>query len=341
MKKIALITLLLAAAAGMTWLIWWRPVNEPGEEKKPEAEVPVRTAKVNRTTLRRYVTAYGLVEPAPKASARIAAPVQGIVAAVRCTEGQHVEKGEVLFQLDSRTVDVSAMYAAKSLERQKQLISVEGTSQRNLQDAELALATLKTQQALLRVQAPISGVVTRINVKAGEAADLTTALAELVDLTQTVVSLNIASTDLVEIRVGQSAEVSLTEDAKPITTTIVYTSPNVDPKTGSGVVRATLPADSEFRSGQFVKARIATGERPNCLVVPVSSVAKDATGAAYIALVEGEKAVLKPVKLGLREGDRIEVEADGLEAGQSVVTEGAYGIIMTQQFATKIRVAGE
>ena len=50
---------------------------------------------------------------------------------------------------------------------------------------------------------------------------------------------------------------------------------------------------------------------------------------------------LKPVKPGLREGDLIEVEGDGVEADKAVVTDGAYGLIMTQQFATKIRVVNE
>jgi hypothetical protein len=43
----------------------------------------------------------------------------------------------------------------------------------------------------------------------------------------------------------------------------------------------------------------------------------------------------------VREGDLVEVEGDGLEADKTIVTEGAYGIIITQQFATKIRVVND
>ena len=82
-------------------------------------------------------------------------------------------------------------------------------------------------------------------------------------------------------------------------------------------------------------------ERADCLVVPVTSVAKDATGAAFIALVEENKAVLKPVKVGLRDGELVEVEGEGVEANKAVVTDGAYGLIMTQQFATKVRVESD
>ncbi len=84
-----------------------------------------------------------------------------------------------------------------------------------------------------------------------------------------------------------------------------------------------------------------TEERKDCLAVPLTSVAKDSTGATFIALVDGEKAILKPVKAGLRDGDLIEVEGEGVEVDKPVVTDGAYEFIMTQQFATKIRVVGE
>ena len=94
-------------------------------------------------------------------------------------------------------------------------------------------------------------------------------------------------------------------------TSLVYASPQVDPKTGAGLVRAGLPANSGLRPGQFAQLRIISEEHKDCLAVPVASVAKDATGATFVALVDGEKAVLKPVKVGLRDGDLVECQAKG------------------------------
>src|SRR5262249_6068673 len=126
-----------------------------------------------------------------------------------------------------------------------------------------------------------------------------------------------------------------------ITTSLTYASSQVDVKTGSGLVRVGLPTNSGLHPGQFAKVRIITQQHKDCLAVPAASVAKDAAGGTFLALVEGEKAVLKPVKGGVREGDLLEVEGDGLDADKTVVTEGAYAIIMTQQFATKIRVVND
>jgi membrane fusion protein (multidrug efflux system) len=341
MKKLIFIIPFLAVVSVMTWLVWLRPVKEAGEETKPEADVQVHVATISRATLRNYVTAYGQVEAEPNASARVAPAVPGVVVAVKCIEGQHVDKGTLLFQLDSRAADIAVDFAQKNLERQHTLLKIEGTSQKSLQEAEQALAAARTQQALLQVQSPLGGIVTKVNTKAGEAADLTTVLAEVVDLDRLVVSANVPSAELAELKVGQQAEVVPADSTNIITTSLTYASSQVDVKTGSGLVRVGLPTHSELRPGQFAKVRIISQEHKDCLAVPVVSVAKDAAGGTFVALVEGRKAVLKPVKVGLREGDLVEVEGEGLEADKTVVTEGAYGIIMTQQFATKIRVVND
>jgi membrane fusion protein (multidrug efflux system) len=341
MKKFILIVLFLAISGVMTWLVWFRPAEQPGEEKKPEAEVPVHVGTITRSTLRSYVTAYGPVEPDPKASARVAPAVPGVVAAVECVEGQRVNKGALLFQFDSRAADVAVASAQNTVARQEKLITFEGTSQKLLEEAKQALAAAQVQQALLQIKSPLAGVVTKVNVKAGEAADLTTVLAEVVDLDQLVVSVNVSSAELATLKAGQAAEVVPADSTNAIKTTLVYASPHVDPKTGSGLVRAGLPANCGLRPGQFVKVRVVAEEHKDCLAVPIASVAKDAAGGTFVALVEGEKAVLKPVKVGVRDGDLVEVEGEGLEPDKTVVTEGAYGLIMTQQFATRIRVVND
>ena len=113
-------------SAILTWFVWFRPVKTAEEEKKPEAEVPVHVAKISRATMRSYVTAYGIVEPEPNAAARVAVSVAGVVAAVDCVEGQHVERGTLLFELDGRAVEVTVKFAEKSLARQTKLAEAEG-----------------------------------------------------------------------------------------------------------------------------------------------------------------------------------------------------------------------
>ena len=356
MKRFLYAVGLIAALAGLVWIVWLRPARSVEEEAAVETEVAVRVGKITRTTLRGYVIAYGMVEPQPPgerrgAGAFVSASVPGVITLVNCSEGQRVARGDLLFQLDSRAADVAAEkaretadFAEKTYERQKKLIAVEGTSQKLLQEAEQAhdaarsdLAAARTQQALLRVTAPLAGTVARIHVKQGEAVDLSTRMADLVDLDRLVVSAGVPSAELTPLRIGQAVEVLSGGSSEPLAGSLVYVGPQVDPKTGTAPVRASLPARSDLRPGEFVTLRIVTRERRDCLAVPVESVVKNAEGASVIALVRDGRAIQKAVKTGLRDRGLVEVEAEGLKADAPVVTEGAYAL----PAETRIRVMGE
>jgi multidrug efflux pump subunit AcrA (membrane-fusion protein) len=74
-----------------------------------------------------------------------------------------------------------------------------------------------------------------------------------------------------------------------------------------------------------VRTRITTEELHDRLAVPRESVVK-ADDLRVIYVVEGDKAVQTQVKTGLRDGDLVEVEAEGLNEGDTIVTVGAYGL---------------
>jgi RND family efflux transporter MFP subunit len=341
MKKSVLIPALVVAVICMAWLIWFTRSGQEESEAPPGTEVAVHVGKITRATLRAYVTAYGTVvpEPAgerPAASANMSPSMPGVVVAVNCVEGQRVAKGDVLFQLDSRAADVVADFAAKSLERQKRLIQIEGTSQKSLQEAEQQLDAARVQQALLQVRSPLAGTVTRVNVKPGEAVDLATVLAEVVNMDRLVVSASVPSGESAALEPAQPVEVLRDRSAPPVTGSVSFISPEVDAKSGTVLVRAALPAGSALRPGQFVTLRIVIAEHKDRLVVPVESVVKDEEGATVIAIVRNDTAVQKAVKTGLRDGGLVEVEADGLQSGITVVTEGAYGLPRD----TRVRVLG-
>ena len=312
------------------------------ESDKVVTEVAVQVGKLTRATLHRYVTAYGIVEPEPArdgkpgAGARLAPPMAGIVAEVNCAEGQRVEKGALLFRLDSRPADVAVEFAKQTYERQKKLLPIGGTSQKALQEAEQQLAAARAQQALLRIEAPFAGVITRVNARPGEAVDLTSVLGELVDVARLIVTASVPAAELEGLKAGQPAEFVVDEKTLTARGAVAFVSPQVDTKTGAALLRASVPAGAGLRPGQYVQLRIVSEERNDRLVAPAESVVKNEEGGTVIALVEGDKAVQKPVKAGVRDGALIEVEAAGLKEGDTVVTVGAYGLPKE----TKIKIIG-
>ena len=340
MKRNLLSVFATLAGVGVLNLAGCKP-GGPEEEQKVTTEVSVQVAKVTRATLRARVEAYGVVEPEPAGggqpggAARLAAPVAGVVMAVPAKEGERVEAGAVIVKLDDRLALSALALAEQQFERQKKLRSVEGTSEKALQEASQQLVAARAQLALVQLATPLAGVVARINVQPGQAVDLNTVVAEIVDLSRLVVTANVPGDEAARLKAGQPAELFMDSADKPVATgTVSFVSPQVDPKTGAALVRVALSKDAGLRPGQFVRTRIVSEERGARLAVPRESIVTDGEGHSVIAIVEADKATQKPVKIGVRDGGLVEVEGEGLKEGDTVVTIGAYGL--PQQ--TKVRV---
>jgi len=319
--------------------------HRSGEEEEVVTDVAVHVGKITRATLHRYVTAYGIVEPEPPgdgrpaAGADLSAPVGGILAEIRCTEGRRVERGAILFRLDTRLAEVAVAQAQKTLdsaektfERQKKLLAADGTSQKAFQEAELQLnvarndlAAAKTELSLLEIKAPIAGTVVRINARLGQFVEPNMVLAEVITLARLVVTAKVPSREAELLKPGQPVDFGAGSAAAGKLTVV---GKDIDPKTDTVLVRAAIPAGAGFQPGQFLTIRIVSEERRDVLAVPEMSLIADSVGGdtGSIVLVEGGKAVRRRVKSGLHESGFVEVEGEGLKEGLTIVTEDAYAV---------------
>jgi len=311
--------MLAAACGGIILLGAFRVAadadDKPAAEENVVTEVAVQTGKITSATLHGYVQGYGTIETAPAtaglpaAGAQLAAPSAGVVAKVNVIEGQQVSTGDVL-------VDLSSPATAAEVDRQKKLYAQQNTSLKSLQDAE-------AQLAMQQVVAPLSGTVARINVKPGQAVDLTTVVAEVMDLNRLAVSAEIPSAEAADLKSGIPVELLI---KPPVTTHLLFVSPDVNKNNDTVLVRTLLPKDSGLRPGQFVSLRIVTAVHTNCLVAPSESVVTGESGKSVIVLVKGDEAAQTTVQAGLRENGWVEIAGPELKAGDVVVTVGAYGL---------------
>lgn len=98
----------------------------------------------------------------------------------------------------------------------------------------------------------------------------------------------------------------------------------VNAQAGTILLRGELPnADRKLWSRQFVDVRVIAGTVPGAIMVPESAVQFGKRGPyLYVATPEG-KADLRPVKLGVRYENRIQV-LQGVAAGEAVVALGQF-----------------
>ena len=188
-----------------------------------------------------------------------------------------------------------------------------------------ALATIESNLSLTTysVTSPIGGVVLARNASVGSVAGEGATLFEIADLSTLWVDLHIFGNDTQHITAGVPVTVARMTDGVSQTTTLERVLPGTATASQSTVARATLAnADGLWRPGSAVKARITVEQQPAALVVPVAALQTFRDWTVVFVRV-GETYEIRPVELGKRDAERVEV-LSGLKAGDQVVVEQSY-----------------
>lgn len=205
--------------------------------------------------------------------------------------------------------------------------------------AEAALVAAKTQREMLRIISPIDATVIAVTGNPGEFVDTSKVLIDLVSPDRLAVNVSVPSQEVTSLTTGMSAQlVSPTAGDEPNTIDgkIRFVGIEADRKTGSIPISIDLPAGSKVKSGETIHVRMTAEEHKDCLAVPKDSIVADENGDLFIALLEGDQATHKTVRVGLREGSLVELIADGLKAGDPIVGSGAYGLAKFQVAKVKV-----
>jgi len=311
----------------------------------PATPIAVHAAPVVRADLVDEVVAYGRVRGAPgsagtsPARATIAAPVSAVVREVRCVPGDEVDAGAVLFLLDTRVDDAEVAraeealsYAEASLHREETLLEQGNSSaqrleaaQRAVDDASGVLAVARARRSLSRVSTPIAGRVASVRASVGDVVDGSAPLAEVVDTERLVIEASVPPAAAATVQPGQAVRVDAAgAGAVDVRGTVAAVSPAVD--AGSGAVPVQIVVDGGgLLPGDFVQAHVAARRRQGVLAVPLVALVPTDEGHLVQVIEDGIVHSL-PVEVGVRDGDRVEVAADGLSAGAMVVSVEAYGL---------------
>ena len=208
--------------------------------------------------------------------------------------------------------------------------------QAKVAQATAASAAAHTQRQLLTIVAPIDGTIVSLNVNPGESVDMTRTLVGLVAMDRLMVDIDVPVDQLPANAEGLSALIipsSASQSAfaeKAIVGKVSFVTPQVASTNGAVMIGIDLPAVTPLRPGQSVRVRIVAEEHKDALVVPREAVVADENGDSVIAVVETKdghsQATRKTVKAGFEEDGMIEIQADGLKEGLTVVTAGAFGL---------------
>ncbi|GHA87492.1 efflux RND transporter periplasmic adaptor subunit [Cognatilysobacter bugurensis] len=261
--------------------------------------------------------------------------------------GERVRKGELLLELDARTVSSELAQArAAHAEAQsglelaqanlrrgetlgkEQLISASALDElraaRTQAQARVATARAAVDAAQLRVdftrlRAPDDGIISKRLVEPGQVVAAGSELLRLIRDGRLEWQAELASDEIARVSVGDPVTLDAPGGAVA-EGRVRAVSPGVDATTRTGTVYADLPDPEGLQIGQFVPGRIATGAG-QALTVPAAAVV-ERDGYPYVFTV-GRDGVAKRlrVRTGTRAGEVIEI-LDGLKPGTPVAVRG-------------------
>lgn len=186
----------------------------------------------------------------------------------------------------------------------------------------IAVVESNTSLSDYTVNAPIAGTVLARDVSVGDFAGNQT-LFEIADLSRLWVDLHLFGFDAQHITPGLPVEVVRLSDGTTSSTKLDRVLPGTATASQSTVARATLVnADGRWRPGAAVRARVTVAEQPVGLMVPLSALQRFRDwDVVYIR--EGDDYEARPIVLGRRDGQHVEVTA-GLRNGDQVVVQQSY-----------------
>lgn len=263
--------------------------------------------------------------------------VSGRIAAIRFRDGQAVERGEVLVELDAAVQRAELQQARANLTlaesnfgRTQDLFARKFVSQSSLDTAraqlEVARAGVALAQARLermQIRAPFDAVVGIRSVSPGDFVKDGDALINLEDIATLKVDFRLPEQYLDRVRRGQVVEVS--SDVLPgerFNAVVDAVDPLVDAQGRAVRLRANLDnPDGRLRPGVFARVRVILAERSGVLVVPEAALVPAPGNVQYVYQVVDDTVRRVDVRTGVRRNAVVEI-TEGLSAGAVVVTAG-------------------
>ena len=322
------------------------------QEEPKVAPVRVKTEVAGSATEGSSRTYVGQVEAA--SSTAVSFTGSGTVLRVLVDEGQHVGKGQLIAEMDATQArnalancEAQMRQANDALARMKQLHDqnslaemkwVETQSQVAQAQAQLDMA--KKALADCRVYAPVSGVVGKKMMNAGETALPSQPVCTILNISHVKVKVSVPEKEIARFSANTPTEIHVEALGETFVGGAVEKGVQADPVSRTYDVRVCVENPGErLLDGMVCEVTaplsspegdtvVSAIEAPSGAVgggagvfLPITSIQRSADGSMFVWKAEGSKAHRGKVTLGAASGNRIEV-VSGVKRGEKVIVEG-------------------
>ena len=300
--------------------------------------VPVSVKEIKPENFNHYIITYGEVKA--KKYAMISPEMNGRIEKIHVSEGEYVQKGQLLVSLNTESIEKQINGVKSSLELAvkrfqkldtlwKQNIGSEIeylSAKNNKESLESQLESLRAQKRMSQISAPFNGIVNKIIPKEGELASPTMPVIEFVNLGRLTIKADVSETYIGKINKGQM--VALTFSALPdlsIKTPVIRVSKVINAASRTFEIEMEIDNPEEKIKPNIVSTiKINDFSSDSAFVVPSLAVRKDVSGQ-YVYTVEQKDnkniVTKKYVTTGLSYEEKTMIP-EGLQKGENVVVKG-------------------
>lgn len=332
-------------------------VVRQGTQLRVPADSPLRsriaTADVSMQAEPHQLTLPAVVEADPALTTNVLPPLAGRIVELKARLGDAVHRGQLLAVISSpdlamayadaeKAQDALAL-ARRELERSRGLLAAGSGTAKDVEAQRSAVrqaeaedqrtrarlsALTGTNQVdartrLLRITAPVDGVVSSLNVGTGAFAnDTTAALMTISDLNRVWVSAQVPENQIAAIAPGQPVTVTLTAyPRQPLQGTVAFIAPVLDPDSRRVKVRIGFAnPDGHLKPNMFGTA-VFSIPQPAGVTVPTSALLMNNDDVTVFVETAPWTFERRAVTLGDEDGGRVRI-LSGLAAGDRVVVSG-------------------
>ncbi|MBO4827494.1 MAG: efflux RND transporter periplasmic adaptor subunit [Prevotella sp.] len=296
-----------------------------------ETEVVSAGARTNGQT---YV---GIVEE--NKSTAVSFTSMGVVKRVLVNEGQAVSRGQLIAEMDDTQARnllsgaEAAMHQANDALQRYGMLHENGSLpevqwvevQSKVAQAKSQLDVARKNLADCRLRAPVSGIIGRKHISAGETAMPSQAVVSILDISTVKVKVAIPEAEIGRISTHTPSIIKVEAAGRSLEGGHIEKGVEADALTHTYDIRINV-ANHERRlmPGMVASVRFASLSSPIAqqLTLPVTAVQGSADGNLFVWTINNDSTAHRtPVSIGSTSGNRVTVTT-GIEKGQRVVTEG-------------------
>ena len=322
----------------------------------------IKIGSLTNTSLSSTIKVNGKITLAPNAMASVSMPLGGYIKTIKVMPGMVIGKGQVLaviedqsyvqIQQDYLTTKQQLAFASKDFARQKELNSSQAVSEKNYQLAESEFAkqriTLKSLEEKLKlihinpaslsantisksvnIYAPISGMVTKIDVNIGKYVNATDMLFQIMDNQSMYAKLNVFEKDAANLAIGQKIKVyTNTQPDVFYETKIEFVNKSYSDENAIEVYAKIYNTTKKLIPGNYINASIQV-DNNNAFVLSNDAIV-DFEDKKFVFVQDANKKSfsMQEVQIGIVTDKVSEIRNFEMLQNKSIVISDAYTLLM-------------